>query len=163
MLSLPILLRLLLAAKPRLVALVLKVVHRMLTRFLLEQAGLKADQADSGAVTLIRRFGSAANLNIHLHCLVPDGVYRRCTEGKPVFVEVPAPADEARQAVFHKIITRAMKLLTCRGVLVEEQGKTYVADNHAESDDPHAQAAAGRRVYQAHRLGPASGLAATQN
>ena len=27
-------------------------------------------EADSGAVTLIQRFGSAANLNIHLHCLV---------------------------------------------------------------------------------------------
>ena len=35
---------------------------------------LKADEADSGAVTLIQRFGSAANLNIHLHCLVLDGV-----------------------------------------------------------------------------------------
>ena len=30
-------------------------------------------------------FGSAANLNIHLHCLVLDGVYRRGTEGEPVF------------------------------------------------------------------------------
>jgi hypothetical protein len=26
--------------------------------------------ADTGVVTLIQRFGSAANLNIHLHCLV---------------------------------------------------------------------------------------------
>jgi len=40
--------------------------------------------ADAGAVTLIQRFGSAANLNIHLHCLVLDGVYRR-TEGEPDF------------------------------------------------------------------------------
>jgi hypothetical protein len=32
-------------------------------------------RADTGAVTLIQRFGSAANLNIHLHCLVLDGVY----------------------------------------------------------------------------------------
>ena len=32
-----------------------------------------------------------------------DGVYRRSTEGEPVFVEVPAPADEALQAVLHKI------------------------------------------------------------
>jgi hypothetical protein len=41
---------------------VLQVVHRVITRFLLDQAGLKADEADSGAVTLIQRFGSAANL-----------------------------------------------------------------------------------------------------
>ena len=49
---------------------VLQVVHRAITRFPLQQAGLKAEQADGGAVTLIQRFGSAANLNIHLHCLV---------------------------------------------------------------------------------------------
>ena len=53
-------------------ALVTLVVHRAISRFLLDQAGLKAEQADSGAVTLIRRFGSAANLNIHLRCLVLD-------------------------------------------------------------------------------------------
>ena len=98
-LSLPIPLRLLLAAKPQLLTPVLQVVHRVLTRFLLAQAGLKANEADSGAVTLIQRFRSAANLNIHLHCLVLDGVYRR-TDGEPVFIELPAPTDEALQAVF---------------------------------------------------------------
>ena len=98
MLSLPIPLRLLLAAQPQLLTPVLQVVHRVLTRHLLEQAGLKADQADSGAVTLIQRFGSAANLNIHLHCLVLDGVYRRSTEGEPVFVEVAdRPTKRCRQ------------------------------------------------------------------
>lgn len=57
----------------------------------------------------------AANLNIRPHCLVPEGVYRRSTEGKPVFVEVPAPTDEALRAVLHKIITCRMRLLTRRG------------------------------------------------
>jgi hypothetical protein len=65
-LSLPIPLRLLLAAQTKLVTLELQVVHRVATRHLLGQAGLKADEADSGAVTLIQRLGSAANLNIHL-------------------------------------------------------------------------------------------------
>jgi hypothetical protein len=31
-----------------------------------------AARAITGAVTLIQRFGSAANLNIHLHALVLD-------------------------------------------------------------------------------------------
>ncbi len=137
-LSLPIPLRLLLAAQPKLVTPVLQVVHRVITRFLLDQAGLKADEADGGAVTLIQRFGSAANLNTHLHCLVLDGVYRRGTDGEPVFVEVPTPTDEALQAVLHKIIARTMKLLTRRGALVEEQGSTYVADNDADSDEAGA-------------------------
>ena len=54
-LSLPIPLRLLLAAQPKLVAPVLQVVHRVITRYLLGQAGLKFEEADSGAVTLIQR------------------------------------------------------------------------------------------------------------
>ena len=88
---------------------VLQVVHRAITRFLLDQADLTAEQADGGAVTLIQpnlwMKGSAANLNIYLHRLVLDGVYRR-TDGEPVFVEVPAPTDEVLQALLHKIIGR---------------------------------------------------------
>ena len=53
----------------------------------IDQAGLTAGEADSGAVPLTQRFGSAANLNIHLHRLVLDGVYRRGTECELVFVE----------------------------------------------------------------------------
>jgi hypothetical protein len=123
-LSLPIPLLLLLAAQPKLVTPVLQVVHRVITRHLLGQAGLKPDESDSGAVTLTQRFGSAANLNIHLHCLVLDGVYRRSAEGSPEFAEAPAPTDQALQAVLHKVITRTVKLLTRRGVLVDEEGST---------------------------------------
>ena len=61
-LRLPIPLRLLLAAQPKLVPPVLQLVHRAITRFLLDQAGLEAEQADIGAVTPIQRFDSAANL-----------------------------------------------------------------------------------------------------
>ena len=41
-----------------------------------QAGGTETSPAATGAVTLIQRFGSAANLNIHLHCLVLDGVYR---------------------------------------------------------------------------------------
>jgi hypothetical protein len=43
---------------------VLRIVHRVIARFLTRQAGLKGSAADNGAVTLIQRFGSVANLNI---------------------------------------------------------------------------------------------------
>ena len=69
-LSLPIPLRLLLAAQPELVTPVLQVVQRVIARHLLDAAGLEADEGHGGAVTLIQRFGSAANLNIHLHGLL---------------------------------------------------------------------------------------------
>ena len=64
---------------------VLQVVHRAIARFLLDQAGLEAEQADSGAVTLIQRFGSAANLNIHLYCLVPRSqAFKLASSAKPL-------------------------------------------------------------------------------
>ena len=134
-LSLPIPLRVLLAAQPELVTPVLQVVHRVITRHLLGQAGLKAEEADSGAVTLIQRFGSAANLNIHLHCLVLDGVYRCGPEGVPVFVEAGAPRDDELHALLHTVIARLMKMLTRRGVLIEEMGQIYLADPNADGDE----------------------------
>ena len=74
-LSFPIPLRVLFAAHPEVLAPALRIVHRVISGFLTKQAGLKRHQAATGAVTLIQRFGSATNLNIHLHCLVLDGVY----------------------------------------------------------------------------------------
>jgi hypothetical protein len=47
-------LRLLLAAQPELMMPVLQVVQRVLSRHLLEQAGLKAGEGDCGSVTLIQ-------------------------------------------------------------------------------------------------------------
>ena len=89
-LSFPIPLRILFAAHPGLLTPVLRIIHRVIAGFLLKQAGLKRATADTGAVTLIQRSGSAANLNIHLHCLVLEGVYRR-TGGEPVFQAARAP------------------------------------------------------------------------
>jgi len=43
-------------------------------------SGVKRSAAATGAVTLIQRFGSAANLNIHLHVLVLDGAPVRSSE-----------------------------------------------------------------------------------
>ncbi len=57
-LSLPIGLRLLLASQPQLLTPVLQVVQRVLTRQLLDQAGLKQGEGECGSVTLIQRFSS---------------------------------------------------------------------------------------------------------
>jgi Putative transposase len=86
---------------------------------LVKRAGFKLSRADTGAVTLIQRFGSAANLNIHLHCLVLDGVYLN-RDGVAVFHEAAAPTVEELEALLAKIITRTMRTLTRLGVLIEE-------------------------------------------
>jgi len=85
------------------------------------QAGLERATSDAGSVTLIQRFGPAANLNIHLHCLVLDGVVQR-TGGEPVFQEARAPTGEALQGLLEKIIVRLVKALTRLGDLVQEEG-----------------------------------------
>jgi hypothetical protein len=45
-------------------------------------AGFQLKEGASGAVTLIQRFGSVLNLNIHFHLLFLDGVYNQedCNE-----------------------------------------------------------------------------------
>jgi hypothetical protein len=64
-LRLPIPRRVLLVAQPELVTPVLQVVQRVVERHLLGHTEIKSDEGQGGAVTLIQRFGSAANLNIH--------------------------------------------------------------------------------------------------
>jgi hypothetical protein len=105
------------------------------TRHLLAGAQLEADEDHGGAATLIQRFGSAANLNIHLHCLVLDGVYRCGADGAPAFVEVDAPSDDELYAPLQSVITRLMKMLTRRGVLVADMGQTYLAEPDADGEE----------------------------
>ncbi len=59
-LSFPIPLRFLLAAHPHLLSPILGVINRAISTFLTKQAGLTRAEAQTGAVTLIQRFGSAA-------------------------------------------------------------------------------------------------------
>jgi hypothetical protein len=99
------------------------VLQRVLTRYVLRDTELKTGEGYGGAVTLIQRFGSAVNLNIHLHCLLLDGVYRCGADDVRAFVEVSAPNDEALHALLQKLIIRLKKLLSRRGVLVQEEGR----------------------------------------
>ena len=134
-LSFPIPLRILFATHPQ-----LQIIYRVIARFLIKQAGLKRGEANTGAVTLIQRFGSAVNLNIHLHCLVLDGVYRG-REGVAMFREASVPTIETLQALLAKIIPRILKRLTRQGYFIEEQGMTYLGDIEANSALTPLQAA----------------------
>ncbi len=154
MLSFPIPLRFLLAAHPELLSPVLKVINRAISTFLTKQAGLKCTEAQTGAVTLIQRFGSAANLNIHLHCLFLDGVYRITDEG-PVFQPVRTPTTEQLHTLLNQIIKRIMKLLTRTGYLIEEEGLTYMAETD-ESDNAMSPLQSAACTYRI-ALGPRAG------
>jgi Transposase zinc-binding domain/Putative transposase len=152
-LSFPIGLRSLLAAHPELLAPALRIIHRVIASFLIKQARLKRNAAEPGAVTLIQRFGSAANLNIPLHCLELDGVYRS-TGGEAIFPDARAPTIAQLQGLLGKSIARLMKMLTRQGYLVEEQGMTYLADINA--DNPLKTLQAASCTYRI-ALGPRAG------
>ena len=170
--SFPIPLRSLFAVHPDLLLPVLQIIHRALATFLFKQTGQTRDQATTGAVTLIQRFGSAANLNVHLHALVLDGVYgNRYPAGTsgtpdesmpaptalvPIFHPAGAPTHAALQALLGKIIARILRLLTRLGHLNEEEGQTYLAGGITDPDDvmtPLQAAAANYRIAQGPRAG----------
>ena len=52
----------------------------------------------TGGVTFVQRFGSALDVNPHLHVLMMDGVYvDHPGTGQPTFVPVDPPTDEQLQ------------------------------------------------------------------
>jgi hypothetical protein len=61
---------------------VLGIVDRVIAGHRIKQAGVRRQRARTGAVTLIQRFGSALNLNLHFHMLFLDGVYVVGANGK---------------------------------------------------------------------------------
>ena len=134
-LSFPIPLRSLFAVHPERITPVLSIVHRAINSHLIKQAGIERQQAATGAITLIQRFGSAANLNTHLHALVLNGVYQTNSEDSaPVFIRTPAPSAAQLHTLLSKIINRIMRLLTRLGDLIEEDGITYFA--RTDTTDP---------------------------
>ena len=120
-------------------------IHRAITSHLIQQTGSKRAEAATGAVTLIQRFGSAANLNIHLHGLWLDGVYQtagEASESEPVFHEAAPPTAAQLATLLDKIIKRILRLLTKAGHLIEEEGMVYLASTDPDNVLAPLQAAA---------------------
>jgi hypothetical protein len=112
-------LRLLFAARPELLTRVLAVVTRALSTALAHRAGLRASDAEAGLVTFIQRFGSALNLNVHLHMLVPDGAYTFDGE-RPRFHRSAPPTAPELERLLDTLIQRITRTLVRSGALVEQ-------------------------------------------
>ena len=104
------------ATNPGALTLVLGEVYRTLSGYLLKSAGLTRSAGATGAVTLIQRFGSALNLNVHFYMLFLDGVYET-GDGKPVFRQVPAPSAALLQTLVQRIAERIGRVLEKRGLI----------------------------------------------
>jgi len=75
-----------------------------------------------GSVTFVQRFGSAINLNPHVHVFALDGVYVSGADGNPVFVPALSPSDEDVQQIVETTAKRVIRLCVRRGLF--EEGAT---------------------------------------
>jgi hypothetical protein len=124
-LSLPLALRFLLATDPDALTQVLRIVYRTISAYVLKKARLTRAAGATGAVTLIQRFGSALNLNVHFHLLVLDGAYLVGTE-PPVFRRITPPSVAELQGLLERLAERIGHALERQGVLARDADSSYL-------------------------------------
>jgi ribosomal protein S27E len=133
-LSVPFPLRYLFATNPQVMSRVLTIVHRVISTFLIKRSGRKVKSGiQSGAVTLIQRFGSALNLNLHFHMLYLGGVY----DSKGYFWPVRPPAPEDLDKVTYTIAKRVSRYLERAGYLYRDAESEYLDLVSGEEDAMH--------------------------
>jgi len=128
-LSLPHALRFLLARNPAALTRVLGVVYHAISGHLLKRAALTRNIGHTGAVTLIQRFGSALNLNIHFHMLFLDGVYLIDEAGQAVFRQVPQPGPQDLQILVEHIAERIGRALEKEGLIERDTENAWLAED----------------------------------
>nr|UGK56651.1 hypothetical protein [Escherichia coli] len=106
-----------------------------LPRTRVKKAGHTHQVAKTGAVTLIQRFGSALNLNVHFHMLFLDGVYVEQSHGSARFRWVKAPTSPELTQLTHTIAHRVGRYLERQGLLERDVENSYLASD-AVDDDP---------------------------
>jgi hypothetical protein len=133
-LSFPFQLRFLFASRPEIMSRVLGIVYRVIATQLVKKTGHTYRTAHTGAVTLIQRFGSALNLNIHFHMLFLDGVYIDNPQGSVRFRWVKAPTSEELTQLAHTIAHRVGRFLERRGLLERDAENSYLASDAVDDD-----------------------------
>jgi hypothetical protein len=118
-LSFPFQLRFLFASRPELMGRALGIVYRAIATHLINKARFSRKTAQTGAVTLIQRFGSALNLNVHFHMLFLDGIYTETKYGKTRFQQTIAPNQQELTDLVHTISHRVAEFLERMGFFKE--------------------------------------------
>jgi hypothetical protein len=154
-LSFPYPLRFLFASRPAIMGQVLGIVYRVIATHLIKKAGQTHKTAHTGAVTLIQRFGSALNLNIHFHMLFLDGVYVARPDGSTRFRWVKAPTGQEITQLAHSIAHRVGRFLERQGLLERDAENSYLAGD-AVDDAPMARLL-GSSITNRIAVGPQAG------
>lgn len=101
---------------------------------LIKKAGQIHKAAHPGAVTLIQRFTSALNLNIHFHLLFLNGVYVDGANGSSTqFRGVKAPMRNEFTVVAHAIAQRIGRFLERQRLLERDAENGYLAGDAVET------------------------------
>ena len=154
-LSFPFQLRFLFASRPQLMGRVLGIVYRAISAHLTKKAGFARKAAQTGAVTLIQRFGSALNLNVHFHMLFLDGVYSESKYGKTRFHRTNAPDQQELTELVHTISHRVAGFLEREGILERDEENSYL--NLEEGEEDPMQQVLGCSVSYRIAIGPQQG------
>jgi hypothetical protein len=125
---------LLFASKPEVLGPVLGIVQRVIAAWLADRAGVRRNVARTGAVTLIQRFGSALNLNVHLHMLWLDGVYEPRADRKARLHRACAPTSAQLTGLADTIARRVLRHLAKRGWLEGDAESAFLSER-ARRDD----------------------------
>lgn len=133
-LTVPFPLRFLFAAYPELMGKVLGIVTHAISTHLAQQSGYTKREAPTGVVTLIQRFGSALNLNIHFHMLFLDGVYVQHAPDRHCFRRTAPPTVEQLHVLLHQISERVARFLERRGILERDEVSSYLTLDGLEED-----------------------------
>jgi hypothetical protein len=88
---------------------------------LINKAGFTQKTAQTGAVTLIQRFGSALNLNVYFHIFFLDGFYIENKHGKIHFQRASGSEQQELALLVHAISHRNARFLECIGLLEREK------------------------------------------
>ena len=132
-LSVPYPLRFLFASRPEVMGRVLGIVYRCIATHLIKKAGFSRKTAQAGAVTLIQRFGSALNLNVHFHMLFLDGVYVERPDGSLRFRSVKAPSSAELTQLTQALALRIGRYLERQGLLERDAENSYLAGDDLEA------------------------------
>lgn len=133
-LSFPFQLRFLFASRPAIMGQVLGIVYCVIATHLVKKAGVTGNGARTEAVTLIQRFGSALNINIHFHMLFLDGVYVDRAEESVWFRSAKAPTSQELTQLAHTLAHRVGRFLERQGLLEWEAGNSELAGEAVDED-----------------------------
>ena len=131
-------------------------IYRLLATHLAHKAGFRCKEAATGAVTLVQRFGSALNLNIHLHMLCLDGVYAPRPDGGLRFTRVKAPEREELEHLVQQIAARLGRALERMGLLQRDSESAWLDLPPGEDTDAMRQLIGSSVTYRI-AVGPQAG------